>query len=490
MKKIISIILCVCLRANATNYFVDGTATGSNNGTSWASAWTTLAAINWGIINGDDTIYIAAGTYGTLTVGDSGTSGHPITIRPSQDVNTGVATISGINFASNDYITLDGNYNGSQNLQMTGSGVVGGQSTTGIKILNMRFVPNGGGTFSDSNGPFFDVRYGDHYEIATNYIDTRLSIVGCTVNATTSDSAATGYGNSSIHDNTFIPNFYPGGASGAGPDVVQTGKSCDFYNNIILGKIGTGTYNSTTNQHQDFIQAQRQYLRVFNNLFSNSGDSAFDWDTFQGQPTDVMIYNNIFYGANGGMIRFYNSGGNPFTSVTRVSICNNTFIDLLYHHQWAISFQFFSGANPSVTSSRIQNNIIYNCEGSSDGNNPIYIEASTAASQADWNFDYNLINAGASGATGVTIDGSSYTQTHPRTAAPSFVSYVEGDNTSDYRLQSSDTAAKGQGVDLTSLGFTIDKNGSVRPNPPAIGAFVALGTSVTATHRALLLRLK
>lgn len=49
-----------------TSWYVDKNATGSNNGTSWANAWTSFASINWaGMANGDD-LYISGGTDSTI----------------------------------------------------------------------------------------------------------------------------------------------------------------------------------------------------------------------------------------------------------------------------------------------------------------------------------------------------------------------------------------------------------------------------------------
>jgi len=70
---------------NATDYYVDKNASGSNNGTSWANAWQSFSAISWSSIQPGDNIYVSGGPDSTvytsgMTVGKSGTAGHPITI--------------------------------------------------------------------------------------------------------------------------------------------------------------------------------------------------------------------------------------------------------------------------------------------------------------------------------------------------------------------------------------------------------------------------
>ena len=70
---------------SATDYYVDKNASGSNNGTSWANAWQSFSAISWSSIQPGDNIYVSGGPDSTvytsgMTVGKSGTAGHPITI--------------------------------------------------------------------------------------------------------------------------------------------------------------------------------------------------------------------------------------------------------------------------------------------------------------------------------------------------------------------------------------------------------------------------
>jgi hypothetical protein len=59
--------------AFAANHFIRAGATGANNGTDWSNAWTSLNSVSW---TRGDVYYIAAGSYGgvTLSTGASGTS--------------------------------------------------------------------------------------------------------------------------------------------------------------------------------------------------------------------------------------------------------------------------------------------------------------------------------------------------------------------------------------------------------------------------------
>lgn len=71
LSPFLFLILCILNSgAEAANWFVSAGAGG--NGTSWTSAWSDVTNINWGSINPGDSIWIAGGSYGSLTVGKSG----------------------------------------------------------------------------------------------------------------------------------------------------------------------------------------------------------------------------------------------------------------------------------------------------------------------------------------------------------------------------------------------------------------------------------
>jgi hypothetical protein len=84
------LFLFTASRTYSTDYYVDKNASGQNNGTSWANAWQSFFAINWGSIQPSDVIYISGGNdstvyYERLVIGASGTAGNYVTVRNSYD---------------------------------------------------------------------------------------------------------------------------------------------------------------------------------------------------------------------------------------------------------------------------------------------------------------------------------------------------------------------------------------------------------------------
>lgn len=74
--------------ANATTWYVDDDATGANNGTSWADAWTNVSRITVSALSAGDDVQLAEGNYWDMpNLNKSGTAGSPIVIRMAQDTN-------------------------------------------------------------------------------------------------------------------------------------------------------------------------------------------------------------------------------------------------------------------------------------------------------------------------------------------------------------------------------------------------------------------
>src|SRR5580693_2794847 len=111
------ITLVSAVTATATTWYVDSSATGSKNGTSWANAWSSLSSISG--VKAGDVVYISGGVSGsshTYSVSGSwtppgGSSGNPITYQIGQDSShngTAIFSGSGYAFTPANYTVISG----------------------------------------------------------------------------------------------------------------------------------------------------------------------------------------------------------------------------------------------------------------------------------------------------------------------------------------------------------------------------------------------
>jgi hypothetical protein len=472
------------------NWYLDAAVGSSGNGTSWGTAWKASSNVVWGAsgVKAGDTLYVATGTYAPLTVGANGSAVSPITIRASQDTHVGVATFSGggsgpaLIAQSRSYITLDGQYGSSRNLTFQNGATSSSynpildfyQGGTGNRFLYLTIQNGKLGIEGSLHTP------GASWELAYCYLYNLYGEAGIRMVPPSTDVGSITWGNSSIHHNEFYFPWYVSGAV-IGIDCIQGLHGYDVYNNIFHG------YNQTFSgeaQHPDVIQAQGMYWRIYNNHFYNWGDSAIDNDHFvDGTIQHWRIYNNVFsltdqVSALPFVIRMYENGptGYGTTKIDDLVIANNTFVDI-YGGLYPIYLYSSNGPyNPVVTNTIIRNNLSYN-SGVWNGY-WLYIDPASNAVAANYNVDYNLAYAGPDGYTGLYVDGAVYTQSHPRTGQPLFVTYSKRANGNDFHLQAGDTVAKGQGVDLSAY-FTTDKDGITRTGAWSIGAYQGSGGGAT-----------
>jgi hypothetical protein len=158
-KIVILLLVATTTPSWCATKFVNQSAGGSNNGTSWANAWTNLSSIGWSSLAAGDIVCVAGGTYsGSINTGASGSSGNPITIRraTAADKTCGSST-AGWNSAfdaqvvmkgtieiGNSYITIDGAVsNGIQVVMQNPSGStyvgVGGTSAA-TQHVTLRYI--------------------------------------------------------------------------------------------------------------------------------------------------------------------------------------------------------------------------------------------------------------------------------------------------------------------------------------------------------------
>ena len=477
----------MAISAHAANWYLDKDATGARTGVSWANAWTSPPQIVWGSagVKGGDTLYISGGSVSKTyteywTVGASGSSGNPITIRPGQESgHNGVVifdysaggTANGAQAAvtqsGRSYLTWDGEYNGQSHFRFQHLRNVMG------RYLCRTFYNNGGDqhvyryiTITNcNNGMWEGVRLVEQCRFEKMVGDYAINATHNTVEA---------FDQVIIRSN-FIESAWnnavaPGGSGNwTGPDGVWADHGVTLLHNVFLC---TRVSYYTSDQHTDFVQATGNYIKCYANEFINIGDSAFDYGVYvRANPHDVWVYNNLFRITTAldpypEFFRFYGYGINV-GSISNFKILNNTFVD----HSGYIMLRFdtFNG-NPTASGNEIKNNIFCNI-----GSTIISIDASTGFNSGSFELANNVYCVSSGG---ISYRGSSYNvsnwvrsvDTTSKTNLPLFASYTPLGVNNNLHLQPADTVAKDSGVDLSSS-FTKDKDGKTRSAPWDIGAY-------------------
>jgi hypothetical protein len=434
-------VLCNPVQALSATWYVDNTAAGSQNGSSWANAWTSISQISG--VSAGDTVYFSGGPSGsTQTYSMSGTwtpaggtASASITYQIGQDsAHNGTVIFSG-----------SGSWLGGalQNV------VISGDAGDGQMHFSIANPANNTSYYSEAwNNPGAStyssgvrISYVNLGQIATAFDTWPIQSPGLEIDHTWTyvETGADHWGNFStvqgttwdnglrIHDCIMYVPCIAGSATGC--DGIQaSGTGLTFYNNSIIRYTGNGI------NHQDGIQCLTMaYVKIYNNFFNNLGNSSIFGDNFS-SPSHVHIYNNIMVSGGGGIEMGDDSGAaGPFT-YTDVQVDNN--LDVGTSQGSGIGTHFAS----TFSSCLYANNIMVDC------------------SQIT---------------TGYTGPSSNNVTTTSANATSLFVNYVAGSTNSDFHLKSGAGSLIGQGVNLSAY-FTTDYAGNTRPatGPWDIGPYI------------------
>ncbi|MEW6355229.1 MAG: choice-of-anchor Q domain-containing protein [Planctomycetota bacterium] len=290
-----------CLIILAPPIFVDWSATGANNGTSWADAYTDLQSALVGAVAGD-IIWVADGTY----TPDSASPGNrALSFKITDDVAVyGGFAGTETSLGQRDWTTyvtilsgdLSGNDVGFTNNTENSYHVV---TANGTQIVLDGFTISGG----NANGGFFLDLGGGMY----NYYGAEVTISNCTFSWNSAKVAGGGMHNNAIQASSSIMNclFTHNRSDRDGAGLTNKSSSisvtdCVFSENT--GVNGSGLYNSSSN------------VVATNCLFSNNTSSGSGGATFNSLSAPTYM-NCTFYGNSAGAYggAMYNSSSSSPT---------------------------------------------------------------------------------------------------------------------------------------------------------------------------------
>jgi hypothetical protein len=444
----------LAIDVHAATWYVDSSATGANNGTSWTNAWTSLSSTS--AASAGDTVYISGGSTGstrtyTLTsewTPKGGSSGNPITYKIGQDSShngTAIFSCSGGNWIGGTitYVVISGDAgDGQMHFQISNMGGYGVEcNQTGahdFRISYVNFGRVGGGLWLQN---VYSVEVDHCYVYKTGGAEWTDNVIRL-------NNTVYAWDNTKLHHNTF---YMPRSDSGSGDDCVQQGGGgVSFYSNTVIAYLD----NYQGGQHSDGVQPTNgSYLKYYNNYFRDIANYAIYIDAYYSGFSDVLIYNNIIVLTSSALQRSAPPKGIAIGSdqtpqtFNRVVVANNLIVD--YGGNLAIHMDPIFGG--TYTNCYMVNNYGINSGGFAAA--PSGIVTSN--------------NISIASGTGHVVE---YTALSPN---------------NDFHLSSSDTSFKDRGTNMSSY-FTTDKDGVSRPQGAAwdIGPYEGSGSTAGRISRA------
>ena len=478
-RGVLAVLLgCFCLGSvsQAATWYVDNAAGGLRNGHSWANAWTNLNAAASQVAPGD-TVYISGGTSlkyyrDPYWSPRGGTEGNPVTYKIGQDPgHNGIAVFDA------NRLNLSWLYGALQNVVVSGD-------------------YQGQNHFVSTNCTGFTVHLDGADHVVLDHVDvygsmrfnpaTNIIVAYCYVKppppraplAQPSITYAVYWGVQNpaglpvTVTNNLLHNCYfhlPASAVRPdwGSDGIVSGRCTSVYSNYFTVYYVTNTWDW---QHTDGWQnLGGSNCKLFANTFDNISNYSVYWECLD-SVSNVFICNNLFrqndtmahastfslavaFGAQ-------NVSGKRFENIV---IANNTIVD--FFGRGAITFGEPTGKTNVFSRCVIANNLMNN---SGNARVPaIVVTSSSAMRGIRW--EANKALAG--------IRGSALLM--PPQSLPTaglnfvrFLRYAELSPQNDLRLDVTDGAAQGVGVNLSNY-FLDDLAGTPRGSSWDLGAFQA-----------------
>lgn len=424
-KFLTLLLLFICLKANGAVHYIRSAASGSNNGSSWANAWTALSSVT---LTRGDTYYIAGGSYTGRVLQEETDNGQWITIKKanaidnsedlgwSEDFATSQAIITGTTTLQGGRFVLNG---------VTG----GGKSGHGIKFNKV----------TDSTAWTLGITSGSYYTIS------HCEIKNSGYNSYNSNGAFHDTG--TVKKGINVSYCWLHECSNDGFSIINdVGTSYSDYGLLFENNYVTETGGAGDGGHGQGvkIQGSNAYCIIRNNYFdNNSGSGIIYFIGVAGAPEETndhfLIYNNIFTVSSPANVAGIAPGAiasDAYTRLSNVSILNNTFANIgspSYNNQYTSIFLQLTDAN-----NVLQNNIF---------------------ESGMWQYAISGVTASHNGFFG-NMGGQAPANTASNSA---FISLT------DFRLVSGSYAVY-VGLDLSSV-FTTDLIGRTRTIPWDIGAY-------------------
>lgn len=482
-------VLTTLLNISGSEFFVDKSATGLRNGSSWENAWTAFNQINWTVVQPGDWIYISGGPTSsskvyneTLIIGKNGTQTLPITIavKANDPNHNGLVAIDNnhTELSGRSYINFDGYVDSKpikQSLQFqnfyntniaTYANSIMAPNTTGISFHGV-CVSNVNNGWNLSSATGFRIRYCTAKQVRGDAIVRASSAYG------------DGYEGNIIEWCDFEVVVNQSIQDGGGPDGIQTGNNITARNNTF--RVRQVFDFRCSNQHPDFFQAPGKYLAIYNNHFINVGDSSIALGSWWAGVSHqhIKIFNNIFeirekIDPYPEFIRIYNNVF-PIVDVSNLLIANNLFVNNPNWNNLALG-----PWGPNATTTASNNFIIGNIFVDSGGGGAWTLVWLPTWTDQSWKIDGNLYYPGSYVKwKGVAYPVNQWITNEPKgkIGLPKFLAYAPYSLTNDFRLDVDDTLATGNGITLAAFDF--DKLNRKRTDPWAIGPHINSGLVLT-----------